>query len=766
MDFGQTQMKLANPLELLGARTSCRIDLASTTLNREPMPSHVSIHRPGLHTMKSARLAVLILMFLSVAARGQEIKQATTAPTQPLRSLDSFFPFAPPIQLAVWEARKLELRQHLLVSLGLWPQPEKCDLKPIVHGQIQQDGYVVKKVFFESLPGFFVTGNLYLPDKIEGRLPGVLCPHGHFQNGRFNRASDPAIAEEIQRGAETFVSNARSILQSRCAHLAKMGCIVFHYDMLGYADSQQISYDVAHGFARQRAEMSHREKWGLFSPQAESNLQSVMGLQTWNSIRALDFLCSLPEVDSSRIGVTGASGGGTQTFLLCAIDDRPTVSFPAVMVSTAMQGGCTCENCCYLRIGTGNVEIAAMFAPKPMGLTAADDWTKDMPQQGFPELQALYRLYGVPEHVQLTARTEFGHNYNQVSRLAMYRWFHLHLNLHGSVEESELNFIEPRDLSVFDTQHPAPAGGPEFEIQLTRELKHRSDSQLTKMFDDVQKNAIPFVNPIEQFVEIVRSAAKVETAPLTLDTDSSSDRNGSQPADQLIRWKSASDIELAFRERTSKHPSGVVLIIDSAGDQIFDEHHPLQPLIKKLRGENFAIRSFSSNFPSPDQVHSRRVENGREALAYTVGYNPPELAIRANLWLSALEHDSIADHRPLFVVALDRSALEVALNGHWLRKLKNLKGIIVATDGFRFQDVTDIRHPDLLPGAAKYFDLPGLLSLAAPLPMLVFDENEESARFVLDAYRKTNEQINLQLVGEPNESERSDLTVQWIKTNR
>ena len=149
-----------------------------------------------------------------------------------------------------------------------------------------------------------------------------------------------------------------------------------------------------------------------------------------------------------------------------------------------------------------------------------------------------------------------------------------------------------------------------------------------------------------------------------------------------------------------------------------------------------------------------------------MGYNPPELAIRANLWLSALEHDSIADHRPLFVVALDRSALEVALNGHWLRKLKNLKGIIVATDGFRFQDVTDIRHPDLLPGAAKYFDLPGLLSLAAPLPMLVFDENEESARFVLDAYRKTNEQINLQLVEEPNESEKSDLIVPWIKTNR
>ena len=134
--------------------------------------------------------------------------------------------------------------------------------------------------------------------------------------------------------------------------------MVFHYDMIGYADSTQISFEVAHGFAKQRPEMNTDENWGLFSPQAESNLQSVMGLQTVNSIRALDFITSLGYVDQKRIGVTGASGGGTQTFILCAIDPRPAVSVPAVMVSTAMQGGCTCENASLLRVGTGNVEIA------------------------------------------------------------------------------------------------------------------------------------------------------------------------------------------------------------------------------------------------------------------------------------------------------------------------------------------------------------------------------------------------------------------------
>src|ERR1051325_10436318 len=112
-----------------------------------------------------------------------------------------------------------------------------------------------------------------------------------------------------------------------------------------------------------------------------------MGLQTWNSIRALDFVTSLPDVDASRIGVTGASGGGTQTFILCAVDPRPAVEFPAVMVSTAMQGGCTCENASLLRIHTGNIEFAALFAPKPQGMTCANDWTKEMSTKGFPELK-------------------------------------------------------------------------------------------------------------------------------------------------------------------------------------------------------------------------------------------------------------------------------------------------------------------------------------------------------------------------------------------
>ena len=144
-----------------------------------------------------------------------------------------------------------------------------------------------------------------------------------------------------------------------------MGCVVFHYDMVGYADSQAIAH--AQGFT---------------DADAELRLQSFMGLQTWNSIRALDFLLSPAGRGSrKRIGVTGASGGGTQTFILCAIDDRPAVAFPAVMVSTAMQGGCVCENCSYLRRHRQH-RAGGLFAPKPLGMTGAHDWTIDIERKG------------------------------------------------------------------------------------------------------------------------------------------------------------------------------------------------------------------------------------------------------------------------------------------------------------------------------------------------------------------------------------------------
>ena len=130
------------------------------------------------------------------------------------------------------------------------------------------------------------------------------------------------------------------------------------------------------------------------------------------------------------------------------------------MVSTAMQGGCVCENCSYLRIGTGNIELAGLFAPKPLGMTGANDWTIDIETKGLPELKALYSLYGAEDHVMAKCFPQFQHNYNQVSREVMYNWFnkHLKLGLPEPVARQPFVPVPPKELSVFDDQHPAAEG--------------------------------------------------------------------------------------------------------------------------------------------------------------------------------------------------------------------------------------------------------------------------------------------------------------------
>ena len=358
----------------------------------------VAVHRPG------NLVAILILLASHNALRAQD---------PPLRDLNSHCPFAPPETLEAWQARANDVKLQLEVSLGLLPEPELDPVDPSIYGSSERDGYTIEKITFESLPGFYVTGNLYRPSEIEQgqRVPGILCPHGHWREARFYQASPGDVKQLIATGAERFENAAINHIQARCVQLARMGCIVLHWDMTGYCDSQQISFERAHRFSEQPSESEvQADGWLLFSPLAESHGQSVMALQTIASRRAVDVLLGLPEVDPDRIAITGASGGGTQSFIGAALDPRIRVAFPAVMVSTGMQGGCTCENACLLRTGTGNVEMAALIAPRPLGLTAANDWTKNMESDGYPELRKVYGLLQADQQVALfpsrTLRTQ------------------------------------------------------------------------------------------------------------------------------------------------------------------------------------------------------------------------------------------------------------------------------------------------------------------------------------------------------------------------
>jgi hypothetical protein len=299
---------------------------------------------------------------------------------------------------ADWKERSRLIREQILVDSGLWPMPEKTPLHARVFGKIERDGYSVEKVCFESYPGFWVGGNLYRPRGENVTCPAVLIPHGHWDHGRLE---DTAICST----------------PGLCINLARQGIIAFCYDMAGYNDTQ-----FANTPAGAKVSDAHRE-FASNNPTAMLWGVSLMGLQTWDSVRALDFITALPDVDKGRIACTGASGGGTQTIILGAIDDRLAAQAPVVMVSHFFQGGCDCENMAGLRVRHSNVEIAAAAAPRPQILVGdTHDWTREMITNEGPTIGGIYELFGEPEKLRYVC-LEAEHNYNQGSREAVYRWF-------------------------------------------------------------------------------------------------------------------------------------------------------------------------------------------------------------------------------------------------------------------------------------------------------------------------------------------------------
>jgi dienelactone hydrolase len=638
-----------------------------------------------------------------------------------LRTLDSYFPFEVPESTADWAGQSELIRRRILVANGLYPMPAPTPANAVVHGLVDRGDYTVERVFFESFPGHFVTGSLYRPKHRNGRMPGVLCPHGHWANGRFYDAGEAEAQKQIASGAEKNLSGARFPLQARCAQLARMGCVVFHYDMVGYADSQQIPAEIAHGFRERRPDMERPDAWGFFSPQAESRLQSIMGVQTYNSIRALDWLCSLPDVDPQRIGVTGASGGGTQTFVLAAIDPRVSVAFPAVMVSTAMQGGCTCENCNYLRTGAGNVDFAACFAPRPLGLTAADDWTKELETKGLPELKRLYALVGAPENVAATIRLEFGHNYNGVSRQAMYEWFAKHMQLTAPATEAEFEPLTFEKMTVWNDAHPRPESGPEHERKLTRAMAEASDAALAADPQRFTRNAYEVIigrdfssEPTPEAKELYRKdhgEAQATGHVLTVPG------RGEQVLGMLLYPKNT-EIKV------------VVIWIDGQGKAaLFDDAGNPKPEIARLLDAGNAVvgvdligQGESAVGPTAKE-ENRRVDEDRNFAGYTYGYNSPLFVQRVHDIMTVVNF-TFAHRKPnqrLHLVGGGGAGPLVA--AAMVECGDAIDGVAIDTEGFRFAELTDYADARFLPGAVKYGDLPGLLGLVGNRPVWLGGES-------------------------------------------
>jgi dienelactone hydrolase len=635
-----------------------------------------------------------------------------------LKDLNGYFPFTPPTTKEEWGQRSEKLRHALKVSVGLFPEPDRSPLNPVIHGKIDCGNFTIEKVYFETRPGFFLTGSLYRPKGGSGKRPGVLCPHGHWNEARFYDAGEASVKKQIKEGAEAVLETGRNPIQARCVGLARLGCTVLQYDMLGYCDNDQISYQLAHRFAKQRPEMIAEKNWGLYTPQAESHLQSIMMLQTWNSMRAIDFLQGLDDVDPERIAVTGASGGGTQTFVISALDPRVKVSMPAVMVSTAMQGGCTCENSTLMRVTDGNIAFAALFAPKPLGLIAADDWTKEMATKGFPELKKTYEILGAPDKIMLHDRTEFGHNYNLPSRQAMYRWFNEHLDLGSRKPDVEQPYkrLTEKDLTVWDDKHPKPKGGDDFERKL-----------LVALTEDSAKKVTADPEVARRGWEVVLDSKLQEAGKVEWQLVSKKDRGSylEMPGlhNNLTYNEQVPVVWLYPKANWNKH--AVIWLSPDGKAGLYDQNGEPRAEVKKLLADGNSVCGIDlflqGEFVADGKAVSetRRVMNPRESAAYTLGYNRPLFVQRLHDVLSAIT--MIRNDQP-GAEKIDLVGLKGA--GHWAAAANFVAGealdrVAIETGGFEFIKVKNIRDPDLLPGASKYGDVGGLIKLAAKAPWVV-----------------------------------------------
>lgn len=309
-----------------------------------------------------------------------------------------------------WEKRKDSVRRELYAAVGLWPMPARPSTPIHLTALRKYKDYTVRNFALEILPGLYLNGSVYQPTQgsYKGKLPVLLSPDGHWAEQRY-----------------------RKDCQIRCATLAKLGVMAISYDLFAWGES-------------------------LLQFQSEDHRKSLsITVQTLGAIRLLDYVSSLKNIDSTRIGISGGSGGGSHTVLMAAMDPRIKLSAPVVSVSSYFYGGCPCESGRGIHEcggGTDNVELAAMAAPHPQLLISdGSDWTAHMPEHDFPYLQKIYGYYSRKDRVSNVHLPEDRHDFGPTKRWPLYRfvakYFHLpiqRIETNGQIDESFVQ-IEPKE---------------------------------------------------------------------------------------------------------------------------------------------------------------------------------------------------------------------------------------------------------------------------------------------------------------------------------
>ncbi len=335
-----------------------------------------------------------------------------------------------PASLAAWEARKKALRASMFAAMGDMPEKD-CPLSPKILGTLDREGYRIEKLLFQSRPDVWVTATAYVPTGVTGKVPAVLAVHGHWRGAR----RDPVV-------------------QSRCLGLVKLGFFVLVVDAFGAGERHPtVALGGYHG--------------ALVGSTLWPAGMTLLGVQVHENRRAVDYLITRPEVDGTKLGITGASGGGNQSMYAGALDERFSAVVPVCSVGTYQSylraACCVCEVLPGALRFTEEGEVLGLVAPRALLVISA---TKDAYQfsvgeakKSIAQATPIFKLYDKAANLSHVP-FESPHDYSKTMRETMYGWMTLHLKKEGNgkpIPEPKFEVEKPEDLACYP-ENKRPAG--------------------------------------------------------------------------------------------------------------------------------------------------------------------------------------------------------------------------------------------------------------------------------------------------------------------
>jgi hypothetical protein len=351
-----------------------------------------------------------------------------------------------------WETRKTCLQKEVREKLGIDSiLLKRVKSKPILSKVRNFDGYSVQNFAIETLPGLYVNGSIYNPLS-KGKHALILCPNGHWADGRYNKDE-----------------------QTRFGTLARMGAACVSYDLFGWGESELQVTAIAH------------------------RISAAEIIQLMNGLTILDYMMTRKDIDTKRVAANGGSGGGTQVVQLSLLDNRFTAACPTVNLASHFDGGCPCESGIPVSLacgGTNNAELMATFAPKPVCVISdGKDWTASVPELEYPYLQRIYGFYNAEKNVSNVHLPTEGHDFGVNKRKAVYDFFISTFSLDRSkLDESKVT-IEAKE-----AMYSFGAKGEKMPANAIREFKD-VEKYFNKKADAQIYSDIELENRAQAFVD-------------------------------------------------------------------------------------------------------------------------------------------------------------------------------------------------------------------------------------------------------------------------